>query len=44
MDVLRLEVNQSRSCQPKEQSEHLRIQGASVTYTIARSNARSLTC
>ena len=43
MEVPRLGWNQSYSCRPIPQPQQCRIQAASVTYTIAHDNTRSLT-
>ena len=43
MEVPRLGVNRSCSCWPKPEPQQCQIQAMSVTYTIAHSNAGSLT-
>ena len=43
MEVPRLGVNWSYSCQPTPQPQQRRIRAASVTYTTAQGNTRSLT-
>ena len=42
MEVPRLGVNRSCSCQPTPQSQQCRIQAVSTTYTTTHGNARSL--